>query len=69
MYGVVDQIFWLQVVRKRQVVEGLEMTDEVLEDRIFFVERGSRPDRRWELLVLVEVTSSVSGIFGKHLRS
>ena len=66
MNGVVDQIFWLQVVRKRQVVEGLAMTDEVLEDRIGFVERGSRSDRRWELL-LVEVTSSVSGIFGKHL--
>ena len=66
MNGVVDQIFWLQVVRKRQVVEGLQMTDEVLEDRIGFVERGSRSDRRWELL-LVEVTSSVSGIFGKHL--
>ena len=68
MNGVVDQIFWLQVVRKRQVVEGLAMTDEVLEDRIGFVERGSRSDRRRELL-LVEVTSSVSGIFGKHLRS
>ena len=68
MNGVVDQIFWLQVVRKRQVVEGLQMTDEVLEDRIGFVERGSRSDRRRELL-LVEVTSSVSGIFGKHLRS
>ena len=68
MNGVVDQIFWLQVVRKRQVVEGLEMTDEVLEDRIGFVQRGSRSDRRWELLLL-EVTSSVSGIFGKHLRS
>ena len=66
MNGVVDQIFWLQVVRNRQVVEGLEMTDEVLEDPICFVERGSRSDRRWELL-LVEVTSSVSGIFGKHL--
>ena len=51
---VVDQIFWLQVVRKRQVVEGLEMTDEVLEDWIGFVQRGSRSDRRWELL-LVEV--------------
>ena len=67
MNGVVAQIFWLQVVRKRQVVEGLEMTDEVLEDRIGFVQRGSRSDRRWELLLL-EVTSSVSGIFGKHLR-
>ena len=67
MNGVVDQIFWLQVVRDRQVVEGLEMTDEVLEDRIGFVERGSRSDRRRELL-LVEVTSSVSGIFGKHFR-
>ena len=66
MNGVVAQIFWLQVVRKRQVVEGLEMTDEVLEDRIGFVERGSRSDRRWELLLL-EVTSSVSGINGKHL--
>ena len=67
MNGVVAQIFWLQVVRKRQVVEGLEMTDEVLEDRIGVVQRGSRSDRRWELLLL-EVTSSVSGIFGKHLR-
>ena len=66
MNGIVDQIFWHQVVRKRQVVEGLEMTDEVLEDWIGFVQRGSRSDRRWELL-LVEVTSSVSGIFGKHL--
>ena len=45
MNGVVDQILWLQVVRKRQVVEGLEMTDEVLEDPICFVERGSRSDR------------------------
>ena len=66
MNGVVDQILWLQVVRNGQVVEGLEMTDEVLEDPICFVERGSRSDRRRELL-LVEVTSSVSGIFGKHL--
>ena len=66
MNGIVDQIFWLQVVRNGQVVEGLEMTDEVLEDPICFVERGSRSDRRRELL-LVEGTSSVSGIFGKHL--
>ena len=66
MNEVVDQIFWLQVVRKRQVVEGLEMTDEVLEDWIGFVQRESRSDRRWELL-LVEVTSSVSGIYGEHL--
>ena len=66
MNEVVDQIFWLQVVRNRQVVEGLEMTDEVLEDPIGFVERGSRSDRSRELL-LVEVTSSVSGIYGKHL--
>ena len=41
MNGVVDQILWLQVVRNGQVVEGLEMTDEVLEDRIGFVQRGS----------------------------
>ena len=66
MNGIVDQIFWLQVVRNGQVVEGLEVTDEVLEDRICFVERGSRSDRRRELL-LVEVTSSVSRIYGKHL--
>ena len=41
MNEVVDQIFWLQVVRNGQVVEGLEVTDEVLEDPICFVQRGS----------------------------